>query len=88
MTTITLSNSTIQSAERYAKLHNISVADAIEKGVALLLGKLRTPKNAAKTADFTDALEYVKGIKAKGGNPVPADENSMETLIEGKYYKP
>ena len=37
------------------------------------------------TAEFNDALSYVKTLKAKGGKPIPADENSLDALIDKKY---
>ena len=32
------------------------------------------------TKEFQDALDY-----ARGGKPVPADENGLEALVEQKY---
>ena len=37
------------------------------------------------TAEFNDALSYVKTLKAKGGKPIPADENSLDALVDKKY---
>ena len=37
------------------------------------------------TAEFNEALSYVKTLKAKGGKPIPADENSLEALVDKKY---
>lgn len=37
------------------------------------------------TKEFQDALDYVRTLKAKGGKPVPADENGLEALVELKY---
>ena len=85
MTTITLSNDTIKNAERYAKQHNISISDAIERGVALLFGNLQSKKEAVSESDFQSALAYVKSITAKGGKPVPADEDGLNALVEAKY---
>ena len=34
---------------------------------------------------FNDALSYVKTLKAKGGKPIPADENSLDALVDKKY---
>lgn len=87
MTTITLSNSTIRNAEKYAKQHNISVADAIERGVTLLLGKLHNTKSQTKSTNFQEALSYVKSLKPQGGRPVPAGENGQDAFIEQKGYK-
>ena len=36
------------------------------------------------TAEFNDALSYVKTLKAKGGKPIPADENSLDALVDKK----
>ena len=37
------------------------------------------------TAEFNDALSYVKTLKAKGGKPIPTDENSLDALVDRKY---
>ena len=37
------------------------------------------------TAEFNDALSYVKTLKAKGGKPIPADETSLDALVDKKY---
>ncbi len=87
MNTITLSNSTIKNAEEYARLHNISVTEAIEKAVRLLLGKLQPSLDEEKTSDYEKALAYVKSLKATGGEPVPSDENGLEALVSEKGYK-
>ena len=36
------------------------------------------------TAEFNNALSYVKTLKAKGGKPIPADENSLDALVDKK----
>ena len=33
-----------------------------------------------------DALSYVKTLKAKGGKPIPADENSLDALVEKNIH--
>ena len=38
-----------------------------------------------ETAEFNDALSYVKTLKAKGGKPIPADENSLDALVDKKF---
>ena len=40
--------------------------------------------NIYKVAEFNDALSYVKTLKAKGGKPIPADENSLDALVDKK----
>lgn len=42
-------------------------------------------QDVTKTAEFQEALSYVKSLQLKGGKPVPADEDGMNALIEKKY---
>ena len=74
-----------KGAESYAKLHNISVTAAIEKAISLFLQKVQPKQKLLETAEFNDALSYVKTLKAKGGKPIPADENSLDALVDKKY---
>ena len=87
MNTITIDSNIYQSVENYAKLHNISVNDVIERGVSLLLGKVLTPKNTdvKETTGFKEALAYVRTLKAQNGKPVPENENGLEALTDLKY---
>lgn len=39
----------------------------------------------SQTEEFQKALALVKTMTAKGGNPVPADEDGLEALVEAKY---
>lgn len=85
MNTIAINSQLYQNAEAYAKLHNISVTAAIEKAVYLFLQRVQPKQKITDTAEFKDALSYVKSLKAKGGRPVPASENGLEALVENKY---
>ena len=87
MNTITIDSNIYQSEENYAKLHNISVNDVIERGVSLLLGKVLAPKNTdvKETTGFKEALAYVRTLKAQNGKPVPENENGLEALTDLKY---
>ena len=76
MNTIAIDSNIYKGAESYAKLHNISVTAAIEKAISLFLQKVQPKQKLLETAEFNDALSYVKTLKAKGGKPIPADENS------------
>lgn len=69
----------------YAKMHNITVGDVIEKGVLLLIENIQPKQGIENTKKFQDALAYVKTLKAKGGSPVPDNENSISSLAEKKY---
>ena len=87
MNTITIDSNIYQSVENYAKLHNISVNDDIERGVSLLLGKVLAPRNTdvKETTGFKEALAYVRTLKAQNGKPVPENENGLEALTDLKY---
>ena len=87
MNTITIDSNIYQSVENYAKLHNVSVNDVIERGVSLLLGKVLAPKNTdvKETTGFKEALAYVRTLKAQNGKPVPENENGLEALTDLKY---
>lgn len=87
MNTITIDSNIHQSVENYAKLHNISVNDVIERGVSLLLGKVLASKNTdvKETTGFKEALAYVRTLKAQNGKPVPENENGLEALTDLKY---
>ena len=79
MNTITIDSNIYQSVENYAKLHNISVNDVIERGVSLLLGKVLAPKNTdvKETTGFKEALAYVRTLKAQNSKPVPENDSEL-----------
>ena len=67
MNTIAIESNIYKGAESYAKLHNISVTAAIEKAISMFLQKVPPKQKILETAEFNDALSYVKTLKAKGG---------------------
>ena len=77
MNTIAIDSNIYQGAEMYAKLHNISVRDVIEKGVTLLVGKLQAKKDESKAAKLEQAMALMDTMMVKGGKPVPADANGL-----------
>ncbi len=85
MNTVAINSNIYKGAEQYAHLHNISVAAAVEKAISLFLQKTQPKQQLTKTTEFKEALAYVKTLKAKGGKPVPADENGLDALVEEKY---
>ena len=63
-------------------MNTIAIDSNIYKG-AESYAKLH---NISVTAAIeNDALSYVKTLKAKGGKPIPADENSLDALVDKKY---
>ena len=85
MNTIAIDSNIYKGAESYAKLHNISVTAAIEKAISLFLQKVQPKQKLLETAEFNDALSYVKSIVPSEGKPVPADENGLDALVDKKY---
>lgn len=85
MNTVSIDSNIYKSAESYAKMHNISVTAAIEKAISLFLQKVQPKQKLLETSEFKDALSYVKTLKAKGGKPIPAEENGLDALVSKKY---
>ena len=85
MNTIVIDSNIYKGAESYAKLHNISVTAAIEKAISMFLQKVQPKQRLLETEEFRDALSYVKTLKAKGGKPIPTDENNLDALVDKKY---
>lgn len=85
MNTIAINSNIYRSAVQYANLHNISVSDAVEEAILLLLQKVQTKQRLTETKEFNEALTYVKSIVPTGGKSVPTDENGLDVLVEKKY---
>lgn len=85
MNTVTINSNVYRGAEQYANLHNISVADAVEKAILLFLQKVQPKQKLMETTEFKEALAYVKSIVPSEGKNVPADENGLDALVEQKY---
>ena len=85
MNTVAINSNIYRDAEEYAHLHNISVADAVEKAILLFLKKMKPQQQLTETTEFKDALAYVKSIVPTGGKSVPADENGLDVLADQKY---
>lgn len=85
MNTIAINSNVYRSAVQYANSHNISVSDAVEEAILLLLQKVQTKQRLTETKEFNEALTYVKSIVPTGGKSVPTDENGLDVLVEKKY---
>ena len=85
MNTVAINSNVYRGAEQYANLHNISVADAVEKAILLFLQKVQPKQKLMETTEFKEALAYVKSIVPSEGKTVPADENGLDALVEQKY---
>lgn len=87
MNTITVDSATFQGAKLYAKLHNISVEAAFEKGVSLLLGKVQAERSRKITSGYyispkVKALET--GFKCPENISSDYKEEFLDALTE-KY---
>lgn len=55
MNTVAINSNVYRSAEQYANLHNISVADAVEKAILLFLQKVQPKQKLMETTEFKEA---------------------------------
>ena len=65
MNTITIDSNIYQGAERYAKLHHISVNAVIEKGVLLLLNKIQPGQHVEVAAQVSSPKSWVDAFVGK-----------------------
>lgn len=87
MNTITVDSATFQGAKLYARLHNISIEAAFEKGVSLLLGTLQADQSRKITSGYyispkVKALET--GFKCPENISSDYKEEVLDSLTE-KY---
>ena len=82
MNTITIDQSVYEGAALYARQNNISIQKVIEQGVKLLLENVRLAKPQNVDIELEKALKYVSTLSAKGGRPVPANEDGRDARIE------
>lgn len=88
MNTIIVDSATYQEAEMYAKMHNITVEAAFEKGIDLLLGKLRKHKPVASQLPEYYISPKVKALET--GFKCPEDlsldyKKELPDILAGKY---
>lgn len=77
--------------ETFAKEHNSSLKELVNKYVSNLAAKASAAKpqeneSALSEAEkFQKALAYVKSLTTKGGKSVPANIEPMDVFVEIKY---
>lgn len=76
--------------EIYAQENHSSLEELVNKYVASLAALIRSRKKQqtvpfSQSEEFQKAVAFVKSKAAKGGRPVPADEDGLESLVEAKY---
>ena len=86
MNTVEIDSNIYKDVEHYAKLHQTSVEEVVEKSLAMLLGKIVPKKELTTETDkFQKALAYVKNLAVGEGKPVPNDIDPMEVYVETKH---
>lgn len=62
--------------------------DTVKRALAdRLKDSLSQNMKSDRTKSMEEALDFVRTLSVKGGDPVPEDENGIETLINEKYFK-
>lgn len=86
---MTIGDNIYRRAQRYARLHNISVEKFVEKAIAdIVYIQPAEPKSETpfmETEEFKKALEYMDTLIATEGQTVPDDEDGKGALAEVKY---
>ena len=82
MNTLTIDQAIYDGAALYARQNNMSIQKVIEQGVQLLLANVRLSNTKRNEIDIEEALKYVSTLSAKGGHPVPADEDGSDARTE------
>ncbi len=88
MNTVTINRDAYQSAEAYARQHNISIEEVVEKGISLLMEKIKIRSRSARnrSSEFEHAMAFMDTIMMKkGGTPIPSDEDGKGIVARMKY---
>lgn len=85
MDTVAINSNIYRGAEQYARQHNMSVTDAVEKAISMFLQRVQPKQKMTETKEFKEALAYVTSIVPTEGKAVPVDENGLDALVEQKY---
>lgn len=59
--------------------------ESVKRALAARLNQSLSVEKVVNLKKMDEALEFVKTLSIKGGNPVPADEKGIEALISEKY---
>ena len=81
MNTISIDSDIYHGAEMYAKLHNISVRDVIEKSITMLVGKFQLDKSKTHGKQLEQAMALMDTMMVKGGKAVPADSEEFNNAL-------
>lgn len=86
MKTVTIDQNIYNGAASFAHENNISVESIIEQGIMLFINRAQRSATHHPEVSDEEALEFVSSLSAKGGRPVPADEDGRDSRIE-KYLQ-
>lgn len=59
--------------------------ESVKRALAERLNQSLSVEKVVSYKKMDEALEFVRTLSIKGGNPVPADEKGIEALIGEKY---
>ena len=59
--------------------------ESVKRALAERLNQSLSVEKVVSYKKMDEALEFVRNLSIKGGNPVPADEKGIEALIGEKY---
>ena len=86
MNTVTINGDVYQNAQMYARQHNISIEEVVEKGISLLMEKIRSRSARNRSSELEHAMAFMDTIMMKkGGTPIPSDEDGKGIVAKMKY---
>lgn len=85
MTTLELRTSIVADLDQMS----VEMLESVSRYVSHLRNRSRSvmPQTATVQQRRDAAMQFVKTLSARGGNPVPADEKGVDALLEEKYDK-
>ncbi len=83
MNTINITSSTYNGIVRYAKMHDMSMEETVEKALKQFINSIHIEDKNNESLEA--AYTFIDTIPAKGTNAVPNEERGIEVLIDKKY---
>lgn len=87
MNTVTIDSATYQEAERYAKMHNITIEAVFERSIDLLLGKLRKHRSVSSQESEYYISPKVKALETGFKCPMDLSLDYEKELSEALAEK-
>ena len=85
---IAINGNIYRQAQIYAQSQQQSLSEIVENYLVRLVSKSKTKVRGQSRSERMDAaFQFVKGLSAPGGQPVPADARGIDALLDDKYNK-